>query len=165
MSISECQTNDKDDTRAALQDLEIRNKKALFALAEKEIQLEESNKKVQELSNRLNHQDADSALHSNENEKQVLQEPETNKGDGQIQQNEADTEKLDMYKQLEEKDNLLREKEMQLEKIRVQWEAERAELAEPALKQVNTQLEELKETVSTQHNPVRMPVITNTCLS
>ncbi|KAG1052476.1 hypothetical protein G6F43_005394 [Rhizopus delemar] len=47
---------------------------------------------------------------------------------------------------LAEKDKLLKEKECELETLQLQWENERAELIKPALAQVTTQLEELKET-------------------
>lgn len=51
---------------------------------------------------------------------------------------------------LAEKDRLLKEKEAEMEAMQLQWENERAELVKPALAQVTSQLEELKETVSLQ---------------
>ncbi|KAG2233324.1 hypothetical protein INT48_007760 [Thamnidium elegans] len=51
-----------------------------------------------------------------------------------------------IHLELQEKDRLLQEKQCQLEELKAQWESERAELIKPALQQVNTQLEELKET-------------------
>lgn len=51
---------------------------------------------------------------------------------------------------LAEKDRLLKEKENEMEAMQLQWENERAELVKPALAQVTSQLEELKETVSLQ---------------
>ncbi|CEG84489.1 hypothetical protein RMATCC62417_18285 [Rhizopus microsporus] len=47
---------------------------------------------------------------------------------------------------LAEKDRLLKEKETEMEAMQLQWENERAELVKPALAQVTSQLEELKET-------------------
>lgn len=56
---------------------------------------------------------------------------------------------LDQLQQLlEEKERLLEEKDNQIEEMKMQWETERAELVKPALQQVNSQLEELRETVS-----------------
>lgn len=52
-----------------------------------------------------------------------------------------------IHLELQEKDRLLQEKQCQLEELKGQWESERAELVKPALQQVNSQLEELKETV------------------
>lgn len=52
-----------------------------------------------------------------------------------------------IHLELQEKDRLLQEKQCQLEELKGQWETERAELVRPALQQVNSQLEELKETV------------------
>lgn len=54
---------------------------------------------------------------------------------------------------LAEKDKLLKEKECELETLQLKWENERAELIKPALAQVTTQLEELKETVSKDKKP------------
>ncbi|GAA5804058.1 hypothetical protein HPULCUR_009544 [Helicostylum pulchrum] len=51
-----------------------------------------------------------------------------------------------IHLELQEKDRLLQEKQCQLEELKGQWETERAELVRPALQQVNSQLEELKET-------------------
>ncbi|GAA5816436.1 hypothetical protein MFLAVUS_009965 [Mucor flavus] len=51
-----------------------------------------------------------------------------------------------IHLELQEKDRLLQEKQCQLEELKGQWESERAELVKPALQQVNSQLEELKET-------------------
>jgi DNA repair exonuclease SbcCD ATPase subunit len=134
-------------------DLEARNKETLSTLAEKEMQLEESNKRIQELLDKLDHhQDNDSALHFTEKEEGQEQEIKKTDNDHQQQQQqqmEADKEKEDMYQQLEEKDRMLHDMQMKLEELQIQWEAERAELVKPALEQVNAQLEELKETVST----------------
>lgn len=56
---------------------------------------------------------------------------------------------LDQLQQLlEEREKLLEEKDSQIEEMKMQWEIERAELVKPALQQVNSQLEELRETVS-----------------
>ncbi|KAI9476463.1 MAG: hypothetical protein EXX96DRAFT_610242 [Benjaminiella poitrasii] len=53
----------------------------------------------------------------------------------------------DYYKQaLEEKDKLLREKQLEIKELKMQWEAEKAELVKPVLEQVTAQLDELKET-------------------
>ncbi|KAG1077728.1 hypothetical protein G6F42_024657 [Rhizopus arrhizus] len=52
----------------------------------------------------------------------------------------------DLYNQLAEKDKLLQDQQAQLEELKSQWEAERAELIKPALEQVTAQLEELKQT-------------------
>lgn len=109
----------KEDLQAELLDLETRNKETLSTLAEKETLLEESNQQLQELLKRVN----------------IDCLPEE----------ERDNE---IYQQLEEKDRLLQDKENQLEELKAQWEAERAELIKPALQQVTSQLEELKETVS-----------------
>lgn len=49
---------------------------------------------------------------------------------------------------LAEKDKLIKEKECELETLQIQFENERAELVKPALAQVTSQLDELKETVS-----------------
>ncbi|KAG0744842.1 hypothetical protein G6F57_003915 [Rhizopus arrhizus] len=47
---------------------------------------------------------------------------------------------------LAEKDKLIKEKECELETLQIQFENERAELVKPALAQVTSQLDELKET-------------------
>lgn len=49
---------------------------------------------------------------------------------------------------LAEKDKLIKKKEEEIESLQSQYEHERAELVKPALAQVTSQLDELKETVS-----------------
>ncbi|RCI02704.1 hypothetical protein CU098_008332 [Rhizopus stolonifer] len=52
----------------------------------------------------------------------------------------------ELQSQLEEKDKVIDRQQAEFEKLKAQWEIERAELAKPALEQVSAQLEELKQT-------------------
>ncbi|KAF1801403.1 hypothetical protein FB192DRAFT_1437668 [Mucor lusitanicus] len=120
------------ETTMALLSLEARNKETLSTLAEKEALLEKKEQQLQELTQRMN--------------RQQQQQENTSTGTHVESASTVSVEHDDLYNQLAEKDKLLQDQQAQLEELKSQWEAERAELVKPALEQVTAQLEELKET-------------------
>lgn len=126
------------ETTMALLSLEARNKETLSTLAEKEALLEKKEQQLQELTQRMN--------------RQQQQQENTSTGTHVESASTVSVEHDDLYNQLAEKDKLLQDQQAQLEELKSQWEAERAELVKPALEQVTAQLEELKETVSDVSN-------------
>ncbi|KAL9538851.1 hypothetical protein MBANPS3_010635 [Mucor bainieri] len=121
------------ETTMALLSLEARNKETLSTLAEKEALLEKKEQQLQELMQRMNQQ-------------QQSQPQDSTTDNSAESASITSVEQGDLYNQLAEKNKLLQDQQAQLEELKSQWEAERAELIKPALEQVTAQLEELKET-------------------
>lgn len=113
------------EENSKLIELETRNKQTLAELAEKEAQLEKSQKYIEDLLKKINVEN--SSMEANDL---------------------CDIEMEVIQTKLIEKEKLLHDKEVEMEELKLQWEAERAELVKPALDQVTAQLEELKQTVS-----------------
>jgi uncharacterized protein with gpF-like domain len=113
-----------DGTQRKLLELETRNKETLAELAEKEEELSKSQKYIEDLLKKVT---VDSCS---------------------LQDDMSDTEREVIQTKLLEKEKLLQDKEIEMEELKSQWEAEKAELIKPALDQVTAQLNELKETVS-----------------
>ncbi|KAK4521222.1 Golgi to ER traffic- protein [Mucor velutinosus] len=139
LSIAESTAVPKEDqgngeTTMALLSLEARNKETLATLAEKEALLEKKEQQLQELMQKMHQQ------------QQQQQQESTMTTTAVESASSTSVEHEDLYTQLAEKDKLLQDQQAQLEELKAQWEAERAELIKPALKQVTAQLEELKET-------------------
>ncbi|GAN11103.1 hypothetical protein MAM1_0472d10660 [Mucor ambiguus] len=123
------------ETTMALLSLEARNKETLSTLAEKEVLLEKKEQQLQELMQRMNQQ-----------QQQQQQQASTTITLAEESASITSVDHDALYNQLAEKDKLLQDQQAQLEELKSQWEAERAELIKPALEQVTAQLEELKET-------------------
>ncbi|KAI9281572.1 hypothetical protein BY458DRAFT_575029 [Sporodiniella umbellata] len=121
------------------QDLKSKNVEYLTILEKQKVELEE-------LKNQLflnEHEDRErSALEIKEIQlKRIQEELDTLKKTLASLQQESLAAQL-----LIEKDRLLEEKQKEMEALKVQYENEKAELVKPALVQVNSQLDELKET-------------------
>lgn len=109
---------------------------------------------LEQLRRQLN---ADKAQDFEQQHKKTLAELEAK--ESQLENNKKELDKLketlDSLQQenqtaqlLAEKDKLIKKKEEEIESLQSQYEHERAELVKPALAQVTSQLDELKETVS-----------------